>query len=71
MSKVELTDKEQALVWAILAWFQVRPLATNVLVRKFYADKNNEIAKKFDDKIYDRIIDTGKWMEKKRNAGEL
>lgn len=70
-SKVELSDKELAIIWAILSWFQVRPLVTSALMSKLYTANNHDIAKKYDDKIYDRIIDIGKWLEKKRNAGEL
>ena len=53
---VELTDKQMILVWSIVAWFQVSPLATSSLVVKFYPDLPNK-QYKYDTLIEDRIID--------------
>ena len=69
MSKVDLTDKERAILWAIGAWFggNKKRIVTGSLMSKLYSDKNRPILEKYLDKrIDDRIIEVGKYLESKR-----
>lgn len=62
--KIELTEKELILVWSIVAWFQVSPLVTSRLMHKLYPDAGDK-QYRYDDKIQERIIEIGKWLESK------
>ncbi|MDB5556981.1 MAG: hypothetical protein JWL86_6965 [Rhizobium sp.] len=65
--KIELTDKELYLTWAIVCWF-TKPV-TSTLKHKLSGMAFSPDRKKyehFDEYIEDRIIETGKWLEKRR-----
>jgi hypothetical protein len=63
---VELSDKELFQTWAILAWFNQRPVSST-LVRKLSALADSPLRPQMDAKyepiIHARIIDLGKWLE--------
>lgn len=65
---VELTDKERAVIWAVMAWFNGNRVGTSTLMSKLHFREANSIAKKYDERIEDRIIELGDWLKKRREA---
>lgn len=70
-TKVELTGKERAIVWAVMAWFNRNNVGTDTLMSKLYFKDVHKIAEKYDAKIYDIMIDIGQWLQKRRDEGKL
>lgn len=71
MSKIELTDKERAVVWAVMAWFNKENVGTSKLMGKLYFDGSHHIAKKYDQRIYDIMISNGEWLKKQKEEDKL
>lgn len=65
-TEVELTDKERAVTWAVMAWFNKNRVGTSRLMGKLYFDEAHSIAKKYDERIEDIIIEVGEWLKKRR-----
>ena len=70
MKSVLLSEKEQVILWSVAAWFQKKPLVTGTLMQKLYPNLDKK-QYKYDKQVEDRLIEIGKWLEKKRESGEL
>lgn len=63
-SEVELTDRERAVIWAVMAWFNKNNVGTSRLMEKLYFDEAPLIAKKYDERIENRVLEVAEFLVK-------
>lgn len=73
LNKVLLTDKEMYLLWTIACWFN-KPVTSTLkykLAGLSFMPERNELDKKYEHIIEDRIIEIGEFLKRKREAAEI
>lgn len=65
---IHLNDRERYVLWAVACWFG-RPIVSSNTKNELYPHyfDYKKYQKKYDPMIEDRIIELGKWLEKRRD----
>ena len=64
--KLQLSRKERAILWAVMAWFSDDLGAKGLTARLYPGELVAKLSREYDTAIEDRIIELGKWLEERR-----
>lgn len=64
--RLQLSRKERAILWAVMAWFSNSLGAKGLTERLYPGELVAKLSREYDTAIEDRIIELGKWLEERR-----